>query len=314
MPFYASVIADLETAVCDGFEYHRAMDEFIIRAGVPREQLLAVRLRADEEARKLARAWAKVPKRYVVQILLTELCGQTEVGERLIANLITATLKHNFINAGPSVRNAVSHLKERIATDRQERRDRDLERNENFEREQAERMREKERSYLSMVKSQELFRERFLSLIQEQNAQQRGYLLEIFLNDFLEFEGLEPRASFKIVGEQIDGSFSWQNRTFLTEAKWVKDPVSGGEFGAFIYKLGGKTEDTQGLFVSINGYSPEAIVGLKGKGALRFVCIDGAHIVRALSVGQTFPSLLEQIWRHADETGEAYLPIVRMAW
>jgi hypothetical protein len=114
------------------------------------------------------------------------------------------------------------------------------------------------------------------------------------------------------VGEQIDGSFSWRGRTYLTEAKWVKEPVAGAEFGAFIYKIEGKTADTRGLYISINGYSPTALVGLKGKGALRFVCIDGAHIVRAFGVGQSFQALLDAIWRRADETGQAYLPVSEM--
>ena len=96
----------------------------------------------------------------------------------------------------------------------------------------------------------------------------------------MSFEGLSPRGSFKIVGEQIDGSFAWLSRTHLVEAKWVKEPVAGAEFGAFLYKVQGKTADTRGLFVSVNGYSPQAIMGLNSKGELRFVCIDGTHLLR----------------------------------
>jgi hypothetical protein len=76
-------------------------------------------------------------------------------------------------------------------------------------------------------------------------------------------------------------------------------------FGAFDYKIGGKTADTRGLFVSIHGYSPTAIKALNGKGALRFVCIDGAHLMRATEFGWDMPRLLRIVWRHADETGEA---------
>ena len=123
------------------------------------------------------------------------------------------------------------------------------------------------------------------------------------------FEGLSPRGSFKIVGEQIDGSFAWSSRTHLVEAKWVKGPVGGAEFGAFFYKVQGKTADTRGLFLSINGYSPQAISGLNSKGDLRFVCIDGTHLLRATEYGWNMPRLLDIVWRHAGETGEAYLPV-----
>lgn len=146
----------------------------------------------------------------------------------------------------------------------------------------------------------------------EPDHQKRGYALERFLNGFFEFEGLEPRGSFKLVGEQIDGSFVSRGRTHLTEAKWVKEAIAGAEFGAFMYKIDGKTADTRGLYISVNGYSPAALQGLKTKGALRFVCIDGAHLVRALSPGQNFQAILDLIWRRADETGQAYLPVSEM--
>jgi hypothetical protein len=51
---------------------------------------------------------------------------------------------------------------------------------------------------------------------------------------------------------------------------------------------------------------------MNGKGELKFVCIDGAHLMRALSIDEGLTPLLERIWRHADETGEAYLPASRL--
>jgi hypothetical protein len=54
-----------------------------------------------------------------------------------------------------------------------------------------------------------------------------GYSLEGFLNSLFEYEGLKPRGPFKIVGEQIDGSFTWGHRTHLIEARWVKEPRGG---------------------------------------------------------------------------------------
>ncbi|HEV2042598.1 MAG TPA: hypothetical protein VGT81_21575, partial [Casimicrobiaceae bacterium] len=88
------------------------------------------------------------------------------------------------------------------------------------------------------------------------------------------------------------------------EAKWVSTPVGGTGFGGLMYKIEGKTADTRGLFISINGYSPDALKGLRMKGELRFVCIDGTHLMRCLQYGRSFPALLEVIWRHAGETGE----------
>lgn len=76
-----------------------------------------------------------------------------------------------------------------------------------------------------------------------------------------------------------------------------------------MYKLEGKSLNTRGLFISINGYSEEAIQSLRQKGALKFVCIDGTHLLRGLSEGDSITGILDRVWRRADETGEAYFPV-----
>ena len=72
---------------------------------------------------------------------------------------------------------------------------------------------------------------------------------------------------------KIDGSFLWADRTYLVEAKWVSTPVGGAGFSNLMYKIEGKSADTRGLFVSINGYSREAIEGLRRKGELFASCV-----------------------------------------
>ena len=50
--------------------------------------------------------------------------------------------------------------------------------------------------------------------------QRRGYKFEKFLKDMFDVYGLSPRASFRLEGEQIDGSFVCGGDTYLLEAKW----------------------------------------------------------------------------------------------
>src|SRR5262249_29299468 len=147
---------------------------------------------------------------------------------------------------------------------------------------------------------------RFMALIEEPDRQKRGYLLESFLNDLFHFEGLQPRGSFKNVGEQIDGSFAWEGGTHLIEARWTEAKIGGEGFAGLIYKTSGKSMDTRGLFISINGYSKEALEGLENKGELRIVCIDGAHLIRCLQPGGNVHKFLQHAWRHAGERGKAY--------
>jgi hypothetical protein len=168
------------------------------------------------------------------------------------------------------------------------------------------------RSLTEAAEARKFFRKTFEQLTAERDVQKRGYLLERFLKDFFAFEGMTPRGSFRLLGEQIDGSFVWAERVFLLEAKWVKDPIGAAALSSLMYKIEGKTVDTRGLFISINGYSADALAGLKGKGALRFVCLDGTHLKACFERAWPWPKLLDHTWRYASETGEPYLPLVAL--
>ena len=69
---------------------------------------------------------------------------------------------------------------------------------------------------------------------------------------------LDPKASFRIEGEQIDGSFVFENADFLFEAKWHGPPISAESLDAFAGKVERKF-DAKGLFLSINGFSQEGV-------------------------------------------------------
>jgi hypothetical protein len=71
---------------------------------------------------------------------------------------------------------------------------------------------------LDMTKAQELAA--FLIEITKLDPQTRGFRFESFLNDLFAGFGLAPRGAFRLVGEQIDGSFKLQGQTYLVEAKW----------------------------------------------------------------------------------------------
>ncbi|HTW50359.1 MAG TPA: hypothetical protein VME45_00495 [Stellaceae bacterium] len=304
MPFGAHIFASLESALTECFPYHAGLDIFLVRCGVARNTIVAIRQRAEERNAASGR-FAKAPKRFVVQELLCDLGQGTPGDDRLVAALITALCKGKFSGASLAGLTAIEDLRASQAVEKREA----AERRAGHERQQRAAEQAQERAGAAKTAERERLQQSFLALNEHQDHQQRGYAFERFLNEVFEFEGLSPRGSFKLVGEQIDGSFAWANRTYLVEAKWVKEPVSGGEFGAFMYKIAGKTADTRGLYISINGYSPQAILGLNGKGELRFACVDGAHLLRSLEPGRDFKKTLEVLWRHASETGEAYLPV-----
>lgn len=132
--------------------------------------------------------------------------------------------------------------------------------------EEKEREEQRKASYQTMIneklncqqKIAEL-RNDFFNLSVEQNHQKRGYLLEKFLNDLFILFDLDPKESFKITGEQIDGAFTFDNQDYLLEAKWQQDLIQAGDLYDFGGKIAGKFKIALGLFISINGFSSESI-------------------------------------------------------
>ena len=110
-------------------------------------------------------------------------------------------------------------------------------------------------------------------------AQARGYAFERFLKKWFDVWGLDARGSFKLVGEQIDGSFSHRNSVYLIEARWRNSQTDASSLRAFQEKVGDRLEGSKGLFISYSGFTAE---GLQAFTAKRVIMMDGMDIVDAL--------------------------------
>jgi hypothetical protein len=110
-------------------------------------------------------------------------------------------------------------------------------------------------------------------------AQARGYAFEKFLKRWFDAWGLEPRQAFKLVGEQIDGSFLHGNTVYFLEAKWRNAQTGAADLRSFQELVGQHFEGARGLFVSYSGFTPD---GLQAFVARRIVMMDGMDIVEAL--------------------------------
>ena len=91
------------------------------------------------------------------------------------------------------------------------------------------------------------------------NPQARGYQFERYLNRLFKDCVLEPRESFRIKGEQIDGSFVLRNDIYLLEAKWTNRQTEKSDLVVFNEKVSSKSGFTRGLFISFAGYSSDAV-------------------------------------------------------
>ena len=109
-----------------------------------------------------------------------------------------------------------------------------------------------------------------------------------------------------MVGEQLDGGFTFDNTDYLFEAKWQKDPVDISDLDGFSAKVSRKLENTLGLFLSINSFSSDAITA-HCKGKLLIILLDGADLMAVLEERIGLPQLLLRKRRHAAQTGSIYL-------
>lgn len=157
------------------------------------------------------------------------------------------------------------------------------------------------------VKLDEL-KQSYLALVTDTDSQARGYALERLLYDLFELFDLDPKASFKLIGEQIDGAFSFEGTDYLLEARWRRDPSDVGQLDAFAGKVTRKLENTLGVFLAINGYSSEAIQA-HTKARPNIVLMDGADLMAVLEERIDFVTLLLRKKRHASQTGNIYLRV-----
>lgn len=132
--------------------------------------------------------------------------------------------------------------------------------------------------------------------------QTRGYAYEAFLKNLFNAHGLSARASFRLAGEQIDGSFTLHNETYLLEAKWQDPPVGAAELHTFEGKLGEKAAWSRGLFVSNSGFAPTGLAAF-GRGK-RLICMDGFDLSEMLQRRLSFVTVLDMKVRRAAETGD----------
>jgi len=175
---------------------------------------------------------------------------------------------------------------------------------------QRERLKEKA-NYEKINQLDEIKRD-FFSLYQVTTSQEAGFKFEKILNKLFAFQGLSPRESFRVVGEQIDGSFELDHETYLVEAKWTKDPIPEAQLLTFRGKIEGKSAYTRGIFISLNGISDEAKVAIIQGKQPTFFAIDGYDLTNILSGEIELINFLRQRRRILAEESAVVVPYTEL--
>ncbi|HEV2412391.1 MAG TPA: hypothetical protein VGS28_01135 [Candidatus Saccharimonadales bacterium] len=143
-------------------------------------------------------------------------------------------------------------------------------------------------------------------LIREPDHQKRGYALESLLNQLFALYDIDAKSPFKIIGEQIDGAFTFDGTEFLFEARWRQEKTSVADLDVFSGKIRRKLENTLGLFLSINGFQQSAIDTYSQHRPILFL-MDGGDISAVLEDRFPLPELLIRKKQHASRKGEVFI-------
>lgn len=144
------------------------------------------------------------------------------------------------------------------------------------------------------------------------NPQARGFAFEKFLQDLFALFGLSPRGAFRLVGEQIDGSFQIGTDVYLVEAKWHDQQTSIADLLVFREKVESKATWSRGLFISHGGFTPDGLQAFSKGRSTNIIGMTAQDIYFILEGEISLIDAINQKARRAAETGEFYVSVYEL--
>lgn len=188
---------------------------------------------------------------------------------------------------------------------------RDKKRDDELAHQHKQRVVESEKSRATFRQRLDELKARYFGLSVSAESAKRGFELERLMYDMFELFDLDPKASFKNLGEQVDGAFALEGTDYLFEAKWQKHLVSIQSLDAFSGRVNRKLDNTLGVFLSINGFSPDGVAA-HSTNRPSILLLDGTDIMAVLEERIGFNTLILRKKRHAAHTGKIYWPFGEM--
>ena len=135
-----------------------------------------------------------------------------------------------------------------------------------------------------------------------------GLVLEALLNRLFDLFALRPRQPFRVVGEQIDGSFELDGQIYLVESKWEKCAIPEADLLVFRGKIEGKSTFTRGVFIALNDVSIPARDAITRGKAPSFFVMNGHDLMMILSGAMGLADFLRKRVRLLAEEGRMCVP------
>ena len=151
-------------------------------------------------------------------------------------------------------------------------------------------------------------RDKFMAL-HSMTAQDRGFAFERFLNELFDLFNLAPRGSFRLVGEQIDGSFQIGQDVYLVEGKWQNHRTGQSDLLSFSGKVEGKAQWSRGLFISYSGFTADGLEAFARGKSTRIICMEGLDLHCVLNHNLNLSEVINRKMRRAGETNDAFVSV-----
>jgi hypothetical protein len=156
-------------------------------------------------------------------------------------------------------------------------------------------------------------RQEFCDLATEKDRAKAGLALEKLLHRLFVLFQLHPRQPFRVVGEQIDGSFELDGHVYLLESKWERYPLAEADLLVFSGKIEKKSTFTRGVLIALNGISGQARQAITQGKAPSFFAMDGHDLMMILTEAISLPDFLRRRVRLLAEEGCVCIPFSQLS-
>ncbi len=145
--------------------------------------------------------------------------------------------------------------------------------------------------------------------LERMTAQQRGQRLNEFVAELLRYWGAgRVEANVRSVGE-IDVAFAIDGTRFILEAKWEQATVPFDPIAKLSRRITQRLTGTRGVFLSMSGYSAEAVSDMLRGQQPDILLLDRSHLEAMLSGLFSPADLLNELLDRASYRGEVQVPL-----
>lgn len=142
------------------------------------------------------------------------------------------------------------------------------------------------------------------------SPQQRGYFLEELLGRTFALHQVAISKSFRrnSQGEQIDAAFELDGTYYLVECRWRAERADIRDLDGLAGQVGRSGRQTMGMFLAINGWSPNVVPLLKQNPSKSIFLMEGSDLRAVLAQSVDLKVLLKAKVKALNLESEPYVP------